>query len=69
MKYSLRSLMIVVTLACVACYLIPQSHLSPWGTRWYSWNREQGTVVFIVGAVIAFAGMIALARSSSYEKP
>ena len=69
MKYSLRSLMIAVTLICVGCFLLPQSHWTPWGTRWYSWNKEQCTVLFVVGVVAATIGVIALARSSSYEKP
>lgn len=68
MKYSLRSLMIVVTLICIACFLLPQTYRTPWGTHW-TWNREQHTVLFIVGVVIAAAGVLALARSSSYEKP
>ena len=68
MKYSLRSLMIVVTLVCVACFLLPQSHWTPWGTIWYSWNEEQCTVLFILGVAIAALGVTALVRFSSYEK-
>jgi hypothetical protein len=68
MKYSLRSLMIVVTLICVGCFLLPQTYRTPWGTLW-SWNREQRTVLFIVGVAIATVCVRALARSSSYDKP
>ena len=68
MKYSLRSLMIVITLICVACFLLPHVYKTPWGTLW-SWTREQSTVAFLVGVAIVTAGVLALARSSSYEKP
>ena len=67
MKYSLRSLMIVITLVCVASFLLPQSHPTPFGNQ-YFWSREQRTVLFVIGVVIATAGVRALARSSSYEK-
>ena len=69
MKYSLRSLMIGVTLFCVACFLIPEPRWTPWGAIWFSWSDEQCTVFFVVGVAIAFVGVLALARSSSYGKP
>ncbi len=68
MKYSLRSLMIVVTLICIACFLLPRFYPSPWGTLWL-WTREQGTVFFIVAVVIAAGGVLALARSFRHVKP
>ena len=68
MKYSLRSLMIVVTLICVACFLLPRLYPSPWGTL-VLWTQEQYTVFFIIGVVMATGAVLALARSFRHEQP
>jgi len=69
MKYSLRSLMVGITLFCVACFLLPESRWTPWGTVWYRWSDEQVKVFFIVGVAISTIAVLALARSSSYGQP
>jgi hypothetical protein len=72
MKYSLRSLMILVTVGPAVLpgtyFLIPRAHWDFGGTVWYGWDEDQRSLLFIFAVAAAVVGIVALARTSSYGK-
>jgi hypothetical protein len=71
-KYSLRSLMIAITLGPAAIagmfFLWPRAYDDFSGIRKYRWDTDQLSVLFIVAVALAVVGVLALARTTSYGK-